>query len=411
MRIRSVFVALLVLTTACGNRPSVPVTSHVEGDGLGRAVARELLRAVERTQRRSDLPGLSVAVAVGERTVWSGAAGYADVESKRSVKPHTVFALASMSKSFLSVLVAQLIAEKAIAADERLSKWVPEFKYADGITVRQLLNSTSGITDDNERGFGQADDDPRRRWTDAEFLAEIPAPACAPGRCHIAGENAPFVLLGMLVERATRSSLASLYRKRFIEPLGLRDTFLQAEERSRGDIASGYRDTHERVQGPPGPLTTSWATRSGGAASSMASSARDVAVWTREVFSGSIINADARRLISDVDVFCDPAQGNERVPLWIGFGPGAFDGRAARFSGGGITGFRSILITFPDERITVVALTNSAPDVPDTGLESLRDEIARAVISRHASVRPTRSTPTPAEARDGRPSPIPTRAC
>src|SRR5205823_6440033 len=116
---------------------------------------------------------------------------------------------------------------------------------------------------------------------------------CAPGSCRSGNENAPFVLVGAAIERATGTSLATLYRQRFFGPLELGEIFLQAEQPARGDIATGYQDdgsgTYQAMQGPPGPLTTSWATSAGGAAASMASSAEDVALWTHALFAGALL--------------------------------------------------------------------------------------------------------------------------
>src|SRR5207249_2278370 len=84
-------------------------------------------------------------------------------EPRRPVSPHTIFAIASMSKAFVSVLATQLVAEGVLSLTDRLATWVPEFPNAENVTILQLLTGTSGITDDNEHPFTAVDDDPSRR--------------------------------------------------------------------------------------------------------------------------------------------------------------------------------------------------------------------------------------------------------
>lgn len=292
-----------------------------------------------------------------------------------------------MSKAFVSVLGAQLVAESVLSLDDRLATWVPEFPNAENITLLQLLTGTSGITDDNEHAFTAVDDDPSRRWTLQEFLDRVPPPVCPPGSCNSGFENAPFVLLGAVIERATGSSLADLYQERFFRPLGLDEIFLQSEESVRGDIASGYRDDGsgglQRTQGPPGPLTTSWATSAGGAAASIASSAEDVALWARAVFSGSLLDPRARSMITDFTNLRGLAGGYECTPIGIAVGVGSFDGRWVRRANGGIPGFGSALAYFPREGLTVVALGNHTPlDGHDpTQIQEIRDALARTALA------------------------------
>jgi CubicO group peptidase (beta-lactamase class C family) len=392
--LRGLAIALVLLLAAGCTGSSHPAPSSSPSAPIkpvGRIIdpklAADLQRTLDRERDAQGFPGVSAAVVLPDASLWTGTAGQADVESHRPVTPHTVFAIASMSKAFVSVLATQLVAEGVLSPDDRLATWVPEFPNAEHITILQLLTGTSGVTDDNEHPFTAVDDDPSRVWTLHEVLARVPPPVCPPGTCNSGFENAPFTLLGTVLERATGSSLAELYRERFFRPLGLDEVFLQSEETVRGDIASGYQDDGSgglvRTQGPPGPLTTSWATSVGGPAASMAASAEDVALWAHAVLAGSLIDPEARSMVTDYGRLRGLAGSYQCTPIGIGFGVGTFDGRWVRRANGGIPGFGSALAHFPREGLTVVVLGNHTPlDGHDpTQIQEIRDAVARAALA------------------------------
>jgi Tol biopolymer transport system component/CubicO group peptidase (beta-lactamase class C family) len=364
-----------------------PATIETGPAGIDPGLAADLQRTLDQERSAQGFPGVSAAVVLPDGSLWTGASGVADVATRRPVTPHTIFAIASMSKAFVSVLATQLVAEGVLSLTDRLAHWVPEFPNAEHITILQLLTGTSGITDDNEHPFTAVDDDPSRRWTLQEFLDRVPPPVCPPGSCNSGFENAPFVLLGAVIERATGSSLAELYRERFFRPLGLDEIFLQSEQAVRGDIASGYQDDGSggllKEEGPPGPLTTSRATSAGGAAASMAASAQDVALWARAVFAGSLLDPNARSMITDFRNLRGLAGSYRCTPIGIAFGVGSFDGRWVRRANGGIPGFGSALASFPHEGLTVVALGNHTPlDGHDpTQIQEIRDALARTTLA------------------------------
>ena len=77
--------------------------------------------------------------------MWSGGSGLADVAARRPVTPRTLFAIASITKTFTSALVLRLVEHGVLSLDDPLTKWVPDFPHAEGVTVRQLLSNTSGL--------------------------------------------------------------------------------------------------------------------------------------------------------------------------------------------------------------------------------------------------------------------------
>ena len=167
------------------------------------------------------------------------------------------FRMGSNTKTMVSVLILQLVAEHRLTLSDPVSKWLPGL-IPDGhaITIRMLLNHTSGLFNDiDDPGVLLAftGQDPRQ-WTPGQVLAAaVRAPSLfAPGTQY-SYSNTNYIALGMIAEKITGQSLADLIQKRIAEPLGLRHTFLTGS-REPSDLAHGYEPDAARLASlvPPG---------------------------------------------------------------------------------------------------------------------------------------------------------------
>ncbi|MFG3054152.1 serine hydrolase domain-containing protein [Kitasatospora sp. NPDC048239] len=172
----------------------------------------------------------------GGRTVWTGAAGSADLATGAPASADGRFRIGSVTKTFVSTVVLQLVSEHRVGLDDTVESRLPgAVPNGAGITIRQLLNHTSGLfsyTDDASFNF----DDPAvvrqwlasGRWTayrpeQLVDLANAHPPYFAPGQgWHYSNTN--YVLAGMLIERTTGRSWADEVERRIIRPLGLTGT-------------------------------------------------------------------------------------------------------------------------------------------------------------------------------------------
>ena len=225
--------------------------------------------------------------------IWAGQAGSAILSPQTPVTADTLFSIGSISKTFVAALAGRLAARGTISLDDPLAKYVPTFHDAASITLRQLLNHTSGVQDP----FADPDmaeailANPGQPWTTAQVLSWIGRPyAFAPGKgYHYSNTN--FVLLGEVVEKATGQSLASLVRSEFLTPLGLTHTFLQTEETVPGNKAHGY-------MAPAGPRDNSAGTMipftaeatAVGPAGAYVSTATDLARWGDALYGGNVLD-------------------------------------------------------------------------------------------------------------------------
>ncbi|MDA2213303.1 serine hydrolase domain-containing protein [Bacillus cereus group sp. MYBK195-1] len=175
-------------------------------------------------------PGILAKTSESGKT-WSYAAGIADLRTKKPMKTDFRFRIGSVTKTFTATVVLQLAGENRLNLDESIEKWLPGVIQGNGydgnqITIRQILNHTSGIAD----YLRSKDNDmmnTKKTYT-AEELVNIGLslpPDFTPGKGW-SYSNTGYVLLGILIEKVTGNSYAEEIENRIIEPLKLSNTFL-----------------------------------------------------------------------------------------------------------------------------------------------------------------------------------------
>ncbi|MBY0600443.1 serine hydrolase domain-containing protein [Bacillus bingmayongensis] len=175
-------------------------------------------------------PGILAKTSEGGKT-WGYAAGVADLNTKKPMKTDFRFRIGSVTKTFTATVVLQLAGENRLNLDDSIEKWLPGVIQGNGydakqITVRQILNHTSGIAE--YLRSKEADIMDTKRSYTAEELVKIGLsmpPDFAPGKGW-SYSNTGYVLLGILIEKVTGNSYAEEIENRIIEPLELSNTFL-----------------------------------------------------------------------------------------------------------------------------------------------------------------------------------------
>jgi D-alanyl-D-alanine carboxypeptidase len=199
----------------------------------------------------SGLPNATVTGALinvtGSAGRWSGTSGVRDIDTREPVVADGNFRVGSISKVFTAVVVLQLAAEHRIDLDRSVQHYLPGLLPASvpTITVRELLNHTSGLPDAT-LGEGDAQwftDHRLRSWTPRQIVADaVTRPMkFAPGtEQDYNGTN--YYVAGLLIERVTGRTYAHEVRNRIIQPLALRDTYVldRHDPRLPGPHAHGY---------------------------------------------------------------------------------------------------------------------------------------------------------------------------
>jgi D-alanyl-D-alanine carboxypeptidase len=220
--------------------------------------------ALEAARVRYGVPGISLAVLKGNGSGWSGTAG--------SIEPGRPLVIGSVMKTFVAALTLQLADEGAIGLGDPVTRYLPEAKMAQGVTVAELLQHTSGIADLFTGSMSLAlNTDRSHAWTRAEILKTIGGPWFAPGKGW-AYSNTNYLLLGMLIERVTGSPLHDVLAARFTGPLGLAGTHL---------IGPGE-------EADSGLLDPSWASAFWGSGATE-STVDDLVRWGEALYGGALL--------------------------------------------------------------------------------------------------------------------------
>ncbi|EJV64944.1 hypothetical protein IEO_02040 [Bacillus wiedmannii] len=191
---------------------------------------RNSVKQAVRDTLQLGFPGILAKTSEGGKT-WSYAAGVANMSSKKPMKTDFRFRIGSVTKTFTATVVLQLAEENRLNLDDSIKKWLPGVIQGNGyddkqITIRQLLNHTSGIAEyTRSKSFNLMDTKKSYRAEELVKMGISMPPNFAPGKSW-SYSNTGYVLLGILIETVTGNSYAEEIENRIIEPLELSNTFL-----------------------------------------------------------------------------------------------------------------------------------------------------------------------------------------
>ena len=329
------------------------------------------------------IPGVSAAMTFPDGTTWIAKAGFADVAAHRVVTPTTAFAAGSISKTFTAALIMRLAEEGRLSLDATVRTYLPKLVINPTITIRQLLDHTSGLDD----FFSHATIDsallahPRRVWTAADSLSlrgqavlqagdrlallehQLPGPRHGRrgGRPRPAGQPNSGSASSIRWGSATRSTSVSRSRV----------------DRSLTAIASASPNPRQKgIDVSDGTAIipfTSVVTAAGGAGS-IATTASDLVRWARALYGGAVLRPET--LASMVDDAALTTELKSSVPYGLGVQVVTIDGRQTLGHSGRLLGFRAVMRWLPAEGIAVAVMTNQSRTDPNV----LVRDLLRSVI-------------------------------
>ncbi len=314
--------------------------------------------------------GVSVAVARDGRVILARGYGMANVEHSVAVTPDTVFHIASISKNILAAVVLQLVDEGKLRLDDDVTKYVPEAPtQGRHVTVRQLLNHTSGIY--SFTSLPDADNNERLELTHEQVLGLIKdKPFDFEPGTRWRYDNSAFYLAGMVVERVTKQEYGAYVREHVFKPLGMSSALLCDARMVVPHLASGYEVDGDALVNA---AFISW--KLPFAAGAVCATATDLAKWQAALDSGSVLTPSSLALMRTPTTLAD----GTKIDYGLGTRLGSLDGHRVLGHTGGGGGFRNVFESFPDDHLTIVILMNlgDAASPPPVAAAS---EIARAAL-------------------------------
>jgi len=330
---------------------------------IAEKMTKPFQETLDRQRQAFKVPGISAAVVLLDGTTWLGVSGKSsDSEFMNSAM---LFGLGSVTKTYIAALVLQLAKEGALALEDSVGNWIPKLDQIDGnIKILQLLNHTSGLYRYQLKPdyLAAITAQPEKVWTAQEILEKFHGePECQPGSCW--GESAmDYVLLGMIIEKTTGSSVSTQLTKRLLKPLKLEQTFLYPEQKYPVELmahmwwdVTGSGEPIDVVAGasdlPLAALFSSLWT-----SGAMHSTAENLARFAKQLFEGKVLGEEALREML--------APGPElHLGAHYGFSViiDQMNGKMVYWHSGG-AGYSSIYYYIPEDDLSIAVLCNLMVD-------------------------------------------------
>ncbi|MCA9874145.1 MAG: serine hydrolase [Anaerolineales bacterium] len=292
------------------------------------------------------------------------AAGLANMADGTPMRTDDILQIGSNTKSMTIVILMQLVEEGVLTLQDPLSQWLPEqaaiLPNGDQMTIRQLANHTTGAWDYGDPIIGAGLDDPvllEKGYSPAElveYAVENGTPDFAPGE---AGKwkysNTGYILLGMILEKATGETYRDLLQTRIFDPLGLDSAVLiedvptLQETSTRGYV---WNEAGDMIDG------ANWNGSQGWAAGSAAMTAADLATYGHALANGQFFHNP--ETLAEMLTFNADALNIVGAAYGLGLMDFANDGTVWGHEGATFA-FQSLWYTEPEAEIVVVGLTNS----------------------------------------------------
>jgi D-alanyl-D-alanine carboxypeptidase len=263
------------------------LTCFTRAFALSGTLDASLKAVITEWKQQQNIPALSFSIQKkGQKTPLTFITGTRTLEGKQKVKPSDLFQIGSITKTFISVLLLQLEAEGKLNMNDPIGRWLPEYPRWQAITIKQLLNMTSGIYN-----YTQALDTRKMSPTEKSRFrppAELIALAYHEKDYSPPGEtwhysNTNYLLAGLVLERCTGEPLEKLLKERLLDKYQLKNTFYFTQgypEALRKRLVPGYRDNQDTTQ-----VNLSLF----GSAGAMLSNSPDLLKWTRLLFTGQVL--------------------------------------------------------------------------------------------------------------------------
>jgi CubicO group peptidase (beta-lactamase class C family) len=390
----SIFVpawGLLLLALLHAHEAESPVA--LESGGRSHQAAEEPLiskiDAIFSSVTAPKSPGAAVLVRKDGRVLFERGYGVRDLGTLARIDPQTNFRLASCTKQFSAMAIMLLVHDAKLRYEDKLTDIFPEFPaYGKTITIRSLLNHTSGLQD-----YENLMETSRSRWSeqnqiqDAEVLALLEqqkATEFAPGT-KWAYSNSGYVLLGSIVQKISGKTFGAFLHERIFAPLEMDRTL--AYEKGKTEVANrafghtkqadGWRQTDQS--------STSATLGDGGVYSSLG----DLAKWDEALARHTLLGEDEMQLALTPVKLASGSQPNwpadsdrpEGTPVSYGFGwfLDPYRGHPRMWHYGDTMGFHAYIERFAADNLTIMVLSNRT----DLDLEKLAAQVADLCLRSH----------------------------
>ena len=353
---RSLFLLLLALCTLPGTRARAQSSPAAATTADYAAVLAEAFPA--------DGPGGTAIVVKKGEVVYHGAHGMANLELDVAMKPENVFRIGSITKQFTAMAILKLAEDGKLSLDDLVTKFFPNHPNAKNITVRHLLNHTSGIKGDSEMSVWTAEKR-RQDFTLTELVKFLQdEPVNAPPGEQWTYSNTGFLILGAIIEKVSGQLYDAYLAEQFFEPLGMDDTQFDYTMKIIPNRVPGYSTGILGLQNTPYLSMTQISS-----AGSLLSTVSDLSKWYHGLAAGKVVSPASLALALEPTVLNDGTKHD------YGFGLISIkeEGNVRFGHNGSVNGFFADSRYFPEDEIFVAVFSNCNCKVATPPMKRLID--------------------------------------
>jgi len=351
---------------ACANPLSATQIRHID------EIAARALSA-------QHIAGLEIGIGRNGKLLYAHGYGLRDRARHLPVTAQTVFPVGSITKQFTAAAVMELVQRGKVDLNARISRYLPNAPHAGEITVRQLLDQTSGLPDYLENkpllaSIMSGTVGPRSVRSMVALVDDKPLHFKPGSKYEYSNTN--YALAGMLIARVSGMTYPQFLERTIIAPHHLPTVqYLQTSVPPGPDGTRGYTYAKGRYD-----LLPSFSMDWGNAAGALASDVDGLIRWDDAFFSGAVIPLSAVRVAttppSGIVMLASKNRANN-IGLGYAFGwvQARAEGRRLIWHNGGLPGARAMNATFPHDGLSIIVLTN----VTDAQPEDIALKIARVI--------------------------------
>jgi CubicO group peptidase (beta-lactamase class C family) len=342
-------------------------------------VSSAQIDAIFASFKSSKAPGAAVLVIRNGQAVFRRGYGVTDLHTLHAIDAETNFRLASFTKQFTAACIMLLVRDGKLRYDEPLTDIFPEFPaYGKSITVRNLLNHTSGLPDyedilANQYPNTPEDQIPQIHDAGVLKLMEEQSSGKFPPGSQWEYSNSGYVVLAMIVEKVSGEGFGEFLHRRIFVPLKMTNTL--AYEKGKNEVPHrAYGHTYNKEKNfweETDQSSTSATLGDGGIYSSL----DDLEKWDRALREHTLLSAEEMRpALTPVQPTAGPAKSPDGANVSYGFGwfLDPYKGHKRMFHDGETIGFRTTIQRFPGDALTIIVLSNRG----ETNSEELALKVA-----------------------------------
>lgn len=348
------------------------------GKQFSQEIQDNLNNSVDAIMKKYKIPGAIIGAWVPGQGEWVVTKGKADTKTGEAPKLDDHVRIASITKTFTATVVLQLVGEGKLKLDDTLNKFdlglaVPN---SDKITVRNLLNMTSGLFSytADEDFWNTYTHDPKKPWTPKELVdISIKHGAVAPPGGAYDYNNTNYILLGLIIEKLTGSTAGKEITTRIIDKLPLKNTTFPADTAMPSPFMHGYTPNPDGEASAAATNDVSISTPTAGwTAGAIISTQADIKRWLEALRSGELLTPEMHK---EQMTFGPPNTDNYGLGL-MGFT--SFIGHS-----GEILGYNNAAYTqTKEDGVTIIVFINRYPNA----IEGVPEEILGAIAKDLAPV-------------------------